>query len=123
MIHDVHLAQGYEGSMLRTNGFYEQKRSYNLQKFKDFQDTEATIIGFEEGKGKRSGTLGKFIMVDDDGNVFGCPPGKGFDYADLGVMLQDIDSYLGKRATFTFFQRTKADSYRHPMYKCLRNYE
>ena len=44
MLHDVHLAQGYEGSMLRTNGFYEQKRSYNLQKFKDFHDTEATIV-------------------------------------------------------------------------------
>lgn len=121
--HKRWLNKGYEGSILRLNRPYEQKRSYNLQKFKDFQDTEATIIGFEEGKGKRSGTLGKFIMVDDDGNVFGCPPGKGFDYADLGVMLQDIDSYLGKRATFTFFQRTKADSYRHPMYKCLRNYE
>ena len=53
MLHDVHLAQGYEGSMLRTNGFYEQKRSYNLQKFKDFSDTEATIIGYEAGKGKR----------------------------------------------------------------------
>ena len=43
MLHDVHLAKGYEGSMLRTNGFYEQKRSYNLQKFKDFHDTEATL--------------------------------------------------------------------------------
>src|SRR5210317_158692 len=40
MLHDVHLAQGYEGSMLRLNKPYEQKRSYNLQKFTDFSDTE-----------------------------------------------------------------------------------
>jgi len=29
MLHDVHLAQGYEGSMLRLKKPYEQKRSYN----------------------------------------------------------------------------------------------
>ena len=47
-------------------------------KFKDFSDTEATIIGYEIGKGKRTGTLGKFIMLDDEGVEFGCPPGKGY---------------------------------------------
>ena len=123
MLHDIHLAQGYEGSMLRTNGFYEQKRSYNLQKFKDFHDTEATITGYEEGKGKRQGTLGKFIMTDDEGNEFGCPPGKGFTYKDLKLILDNIHDYIGQRATFTYFQRTQAGSYRHPGYKTLRNYE
>ena len=123
MLHDIHLAQGYEGSMLRTNGFYEQKRSYNLQKFKDFHDTEATITGYEEGKGKRQGTLGKFIMQDDEGIEFGCPPGKGYDYKDLANMLNNIHDYIGQRATFTYFQRTQAGSYRHPHYKALRNYE
>jgi len=123
MLHDVHLAQGYEGSMLRTNGLYERKRSYNLQKFKDFHDTEATITGYEEGKGKRQGTLGKFLMTDDEGIQFGCPPGKGYTYKDLANMLSEIDSYVGKRATFTYFQRTQAGSYRHPLFKCIRNYE
>ena len=123
MLHDVHLAQGYEGSMLRTNGFYEQKRSYNLQKFKDFHDTEATIVGYEAGKGKREGTLGKFFMQDDEGNQFGCPPGKGYSYKDLAFMLENIHDYIGQRATFTYFQRTQAGSYRHPLFKTLRNYE
>ncbi len=123
MLHDVHLAQGYEGSMLRTNGLYEQKRSYNLQKFKDFHDTEATITGYEAGKGKRQGTLGKFIMTDDEGNEFGCPPGKGFTYKDLKLILDNIHDYIGQRATFTYFQRTQAGSYRHPQFKTLRNYE
>ena len=123
MLHDVHLAQGYEGSMLRTNGFYEQKRSYNLQKFKDFHDTEATIIGYEAGKGKFTGLIGKFFMQDDDGNKFGCPIGKGYNFKDRKFILDNIHNYIGERATFTYFQRTNAGSYRHPLFKALRNYE
>lgn len=123
MLHDIHLAQGYEGSILRLNRVYEQKRSYNLQKFKDFSDDEATIVGYEAGKGKRSGTLGKFYMQDDEGNQFGCPPGKGYSYKDLAFMLENIHDYIGQRATFTYFQRTQAGSYRHPLFKALRNYE
>jgi len=123
MLHDVHLAQGYEGSMLRTNGLYERKRSYNLQKFKDFHDTEATIVGYEAGKGKFTGLIGKFFMQDDDGNKFGCPIGKGYNFADRKVILDNIHDYIGQRATFTYFQRTNAGSYRHPLFKTLRNYE
>ena len=123
MLHDVHLAQGYEGSMLRLNKPYEQKRSYNLQKFKDFSDTEATIMGYEAGKGKFTGLIGKFFMQDDDGNEFGCPIGKGYNFADRKVILDNIHDYMGQRATFTYFQRTQAGSYRHPLFKALRNYE
>jgi len=123
MLHNVHLAQGYEGSMLRLNKPYEQKRSYNLQKFKDFSDTEATIIGYEAGKGKFTGLIGKFFMQDDDGNEFGCPIGKGYNFADRRAILDNIHNYIGQRATFTYFQRTQAGSYRHPLFKTLRNYE
>ena len=121
--HKENLKYGYEGSIVRTNDTYACKRSHNLRKFKDFHDAEATIIGYVEGKGKRAGTLGKFIMQDDDGIEFGCPPGKGYTYADLTYILQNINSYMSKRATFTYFERTKAQSYRHPHYKTLRNYE
>ena len=121
--HKLFLKQGYEGSILRLNGPYEQKRSYNLQKFKDFSDTEATIIGYEAGKGKFTGLIGKFLMVDDDGNEFGCPIGKGYNYDDRRFILNNIHDYIGKVATFTYFERTKAGSYRHPLYKTLRNYE
>jgi DNA ligase-1 len=123
MIHKVQLAQGYEGSILRLNENYEQKRSYNLQKFKDFHDTEATIVGYVEGKGKRTGTIGKFLMRDPEGIEFGCPPGKGYNYKDLANMLDNVDAYIGKTATFTYFERTKANSYRHPLFKTIRDYE
>ena len=121
--HQANLDEGYEGSILRLDKPYECKRSYNLQKFKDFHDTEATIVGYVDGKGKRTGTLGKFLMQDDNGVEFGCPPGKGYNYKMLADMLTNIHNYIGKRATFTYFERTKAGSYRHPLFKTLRNYE
>ena len=123
LVHQEHLKAGYEGSIVRLDTPYQCKRSHSLRKFKDFSDAEANIVGYEEGKGKRTGTLGKFIMQDDDGNQFGCPPGKGHNYKDLALMLANIHEYMGQRATFTYFERTKAGSYRHPLYKCIRNYE
>jgi len=122
--HKKYLKLGYEGSIYRSmDGKYKNTRSWDLMKFKDFEDSEATIVGYETGKGKRTGTIGKFIMLDDEGVEFGCPPGKGYDYKDLAGMLDNIHDYIGQRATFTYFQRTQAGSYRHPLYKCIRNYE
>ena len=122
-IHATFLSEGYEGSIIRLDGLYKHGRSYDLMKFKDFSDAEATIIGYEEGKGKRTNTVGKFLMIDDEDVEFGCPPGKGYNYKDLSNMLLNIKDYMGQRATFTYFQRTKAGSYRHPLFKCIRNYE
>ena len=122
--HEKNLKAGYEGSIYRTpSGKYKGTRSWDLMKFKDFHDAEATIINYEVGKGKREGTLGKFIMEDEHGNVFGCPPGKGYDYQEMANLLDNIHDYIGQVATFTYFERTKAGSYRHPLFKCLRNYE
>jgi len=121
--HTRKLAEGYEGSILRTNTPYKHGRSWGLMKFKDFHDAEATIVDYQEGKGKRLGTIGKFIMQDDDGNIFGCPPGKGYNYSDMKCILENIHKYMGQKATFTYFERTKAGSYRHPLFKTLRNYE
>jgi len=123
--HARNLNKGYEGSIVRTNDTYQCKRSHNLRKFKDFSDAEATIIGFVEGMGKRIGTLGKFIMKDDDGNEFGCPPGKGYNYKDMKRLLHRAQWYVDHkaRATFTYFERTKAGSYRHPLFKTIRDYE
>ena len=120
-MHEVNMNSGFEGSILRTNDTYACKRSHNLRKFKDFHDAEATITGWVEGKGKRIGTIGKFLAVDSDGNEFGMPVMDKFKYLqDNFVAMQ---GFVGKEATFTYFERTKANSYRHPLFKCVRNYE
>ena len=76
MQHKINLKAGFEGSILRSDNKYQCKRSHALRKFKDFSDAEATIVGYLDGKGKRTGTLGKFIMMDDNGVEFGCPRAK-----------------------------------------------
>ena len=120
-MHKVNLYNGFEGSILRTNETYQCKRSHSLRKIKDFHDAEATITGWVEGKGKRIGTIGKFLAVDSDGNEFGMPVMDKFKYLqDNFVAMQ---GFVGQEATFTYFERTKANSYRHPLFKCVRNYE
>ena len=119
--HKSNLSAGYEGSILRTNDTYACKRSHNLRKFKDFHDTEAVITGWVEGKGKRKGTIGKFLAVDAEGIEFGMPVMDKFKY--LQDNFKAMQGYIGKTATFTYFERTKAGSYRHPLFKCIRNYE
>ena len=121
MWHEYCLEQGYEGSILRTNEVYKCGRSWSLRKFKDFHDAEATIIDWVEGKGKRKGTIGKFMAVDVDGNEFGMPVMDNFK--KLQTMFKEMQSWVGKEATFTYFERTKANSYRHPLFKCIRDYE
>jgi DNA ligase-1 len=121
VVHQQNLDNGYEGSILRTNDVYACKRSHNLRKFKDFHDAEAEITGWVEGKGKRIGTIGKFTAVDSEGNEFGMPVMDKFKI--LQANFETMKDWVGETATFTYFERTKAGSYRHPLFKCIRNYE
>ena len=119
--HDLNLKAGYEGSILRLNDTYQCKRSHSLRKFKDFHDAEAKLTSWVEGKGKRKGTIGKFMAIDADGNEFGMPVMDNFK--KLQTMFKEMQSWVGKEATFTYFERTKANSYRHPLFKAIRDYE
>ena len=118
-LHKVNLNKGYEGSIVRTNDVYKCGRSWSLRKFKEFHDTEATLTGWVEGKGKRKGTIGKFTAIDTEGNIFGMPVMDNFKY--LQDNFEMMKGYVGKTATFTYFERTKAGSYRHPLFKCIRD--
>jgi len=120
-VHKSNIKKGYEGSIVRTNETYQCKRSYSLRKIKDFHDAEAEITGWVEGKGKRIGTIGKFTAVDKDGNEFGMPVMDKFKI--LQANFETMKDWVGQKATFTYFERTKANSYRHPLFKALRNYE
>jgi len=120
-VHRSNLKKGYEGSIVRTNDVYKCGRSWSLRKFKEFHDEEAMLIDWVEGKGKRKGTIGKFKAVDEDGVVFGMPVMDNFAY--LQENFEYMKQWLGKTATFTYFEKTKAGSYRHPLFKCIRDYE
>jgi len=120
--HKQNKANGYEGSMLRTNSLYEQKRSYTLQKVKDWSDTEATITGYVEGKGKFAKGLGKWLALDKDGREVEIP-WPTLTIENRKQMWQARKEYIGKLLTFEFFERTPAGAYRFPRAKTIRNYE
>ena len=120
-LHKIFLKKGYEGSIVRLNEPYEYKRSHTLRKVKDFHDAEATIIDWVEGKGKRKGTIGKFVGEDSEGITFGIPVMDNFEY--LQDNFEEMKTWVGKEVTFKYFERTKANSYRHPLFKAIRDYE
>ena len=121
-IHKQNKKKGYEGSMLRTNTAYEHRRSYSLQKVKDWSDTEIEITGFVEGKGKFANGLGKFIGLDSEGRTVEVP-WPNLTIIERQMAWKDRDNYIGKKLTFEYFERTPAGAYRFPRAKCVRNYE
>jgi len=57
--------------MLREPGsMYENRRSDCLLKVKTFSDAEATVIGYEEGKGRNAGLMGALVVRGDNGIEF-----------------------------------------------------
>lgn len=63
------IENGYEGQMVRTNGPYEQKRSKNLLKRKEFVTEEFPIVDIKEGVGNRTGMAG-FITYKHGDKTF-----------------------------------------------------
>jgi DNA ligase 1 len=68
-IFGVYIKSGFEGLMVRNSaGTYKNKRSYDLQKVKTFQDSEFEVVGIEQGKGKMAGLA---MFVCNSGNANG----------------------------------------------------
>lgn len=120
--HKRNKQNGYEGSMLRQNTTYQQRRTTDLQKVKDWSDTEITVTDFVEGKGKFERGLGKFIGFDSDNRVVEVP-WPTLTLIERQDIFKNIDQYIGKVLTFEYFERTPAGAYRFPRAKAFRNYE
>ena len=120
--HKQNKQNKYEGSMLRNNNPYDQRRSNNLQKVKDWSDTEITITGYIEGKGKFAGGLGKFLGRDSDDRVVEVP-WPTLTIAERRNVFNNIADYIGKQLTFEYFERTPSGAYRFPRAKAIRSYE
>ena len=61
------------------------------------------------------------MAIDADGNTFGMPVMDNFK--KLQTKFKEMQTWVGREATFTYFERTKAGSYRHPLFKAIRDYE
>ena len=92
---------GFEGAMLRNaDGKYAHKRSYDLQKVKEFEDQEFDIVGIEEGRGKLSGHVGAFICKNESGTEFLAKMAGDTDM--LKRYFEDHSLWRNKRLTVQF---------------------
>ena len=100
-----YLNLGYEGIMIRNNlSTYQNKRTKNLLKYKPDYDSEYKIVGYEEGKGNRSGTIGAFICELEDGRTFNSNVKGNWEY--LKQIWLNKDSYIGKMVTIKYCNLT-----------------
>lgn len=119
--YEDYVDAGYEGQMVRIDGPYENKRSPRLLKRKDFIDEEYKILGYEEGKGNRAGTIKHFQFKSKTGKPFNSNVKGTFEY--LADLLQNAKSLIGKKATVKYFNLTPDGVPRFPYVIAIRDYE
>lgn len=116
--------EGYEGVMLRNGeGLYEQnKRSKDLQKVKEFNSEEFTIVNIEEGRGKLAGHVGAFVCEDEAGNQFKAKMSGSLEM--LRIYFQTPSLWEGKQLTVKFQGLTSTNAVpRFPIGIAIRDYE
>ena len=102
---DEMVAQGSEGIMINLcNAKYEFKRTNALLKCKKFSDADLEIIGFEEGTGRLTGTLGAILVRYKKGNVV--KVGSGFTDEMRAEIWADTSKYLNRICTVKYFEET-----------------
>lgn len=122
VIHKEHTKSAFEGTIIRNlKGKYVLKnRSKDLQKYKDFQDSEYEIIGGSEATGNDSGTV-----------IFTCQTteGKTFSVRPMGSReqrrewLRDIKSFVGKKLTVRYQELSEEGTPIFPVGITVRDYE
>lgn len=113
--------QGYEGVMLRDkNSPYEQKRSYHLLKYKEFDEAEFKIVDFEEGRGLLAGAVGSFWCELPNKQRFKAKL-KGKDVTELlKKYFKNPETFLGKSLTVIYQGMSKDNVPRFPVGKIIR---
>ena len=109
-----YIEHGFEGLMVNLyDGEYQQKRSKNLLKYKEFIDDEFLITNISEGVGNRAGGFGYATLM--------MPSGKSFDSSARGNIaewkgiLANMDDYIGKKATVRYQNLTPDGIPRFPV--------
>lgn len=120
---NVWREQGYEGAMIRNAaGLYVNKRSYDLQKIKEFDDAEFDIVGIDEGRGKLQGHVGAFLCRMPNGKEFLAK--MSGDTANLKTYFLEHSLWEGKRLTVKYQGLTGANGVpRFPVGVAIRDYE
>lgn len=114
---ELHLADLYEGLMIRTIDVpYIHKRTWNLLKYKIFEDDEFECVGFEESK--RGGMAGAIICKTKEGKEFNA--GLTFSHTEAREMWENQEKYIGKQVTVRYFGVSEYNIPRFPKAKVFR---
>jgi len=120
--HDQFIDLGYEGSIIRLDlGGYENKRSKQLLKKKDWLDEEFEIIDVLEGQGNRAGCANMLSIKLPTGAK--CDPTMTGSEDFMREVWKNRDSIIGKSATIKYFGYTEDGSLRFPTVLAIRDYE
>ncbi len=121
-MHAEYVAEGYEGIMLRNMlGKYRIKvRSADLQKYKEFFDSEYKVVGFKEGDGLEKGCV-IWICQTAAGQEFAVRP-RG-THEDRAALLKEARKYVGKNLTVRYQELTTDGIPRFPVGITFRDYE
>ena len=110
------LKEGFEGLMLRNkDGLYVNKRSTDLIKVKEFEDSEFKIVGIEEGRGKLAGHVGSFVCETPEGKTFNAK--MNGDTSKLKEYFEDHSLWQNKMATV---QHQGYSAYKIPRFPVLK---
>ncbi len=102
---------GYEGQILRVlNSLYENKRTKNLLKHKQWITDEFIIVDVLEGEGKLANKAGTFQVKTKKGVITDVSINGTHDYlADLWIRKTEL---IGKEVTVRYWDETKDGSLR-----------
>lgn len=119
--HDEFVSKNYEGIIIRnSDGLYKPGyRSADLQKYKEFEDSEYKIVGAKMGVGRYDGCVIWDCIVDT--NVFSVKQ-KG-SIEDLQDMWINKDRYIGKLLTVKYQGKSTIGVPRFPVGISIRDYE
>lgn len=106
-----HIADGYEGIMIRQDGAYKQgQRSESLYKYKEFLEDEFTILGVKADKCNQA------VMECEGFDV----RMKGLD-AEREFQLQHPELFIGRQVTVRYFTMTEYGKPQFPIGVTIRD--
>lgn len=114
-----YIKEGYEGLMVRNQEapYKIDKRSYDLLKFKSFEDDEFEIIGYKEGSGSQKGAV-IWIVKTKLGKEFSVAP--KWTIKKRRQMFKNGDEYIGKELTVKYQELSSDGIPRFPIGIAIR---
>lgn len=119
--HKKIFSKGYEGTIVRLDALYENKRTYSLMKKKDFITEEFPILALIEGEGNWSGAAKSGLFQHPNGNTFGASIKGTYEYCKQ--LLRDAESYTGQLGTVVFQELTPDGVPKFGVLHSIRDYE